>query len=116
MFKHPLIEDPKELKFCKPRVEPVPDLLLLLNPHHLSHCVHPPESFCRFLEPARHHGFLELLVMTLQVCKVLLNEEDILFVVRDPSMITGFIQVLTVPLRCLPKLTLPRDAALQPAR
>jgi hypothetical protein len=67
MFEHALIKNPKELKLRKPRLEPIPHLLFLLNPHHLSDCVHLPESFCRFLKPARHHEFLKLLVMTLQV-------------------------------------------------
>jgi hypothetical protein len=39
-------------------------LLFLLDSHHLSHCLHLPESFCRSLQPAIHHDFLELLVMT----------------------------------------------------
>jgi hypothetical protein len=74
MFEDPLIKDPKELKLRKPRLKPIPYLLFLLNPHHLSNSLHLPESFCRFLQPARHHDFLELLVMTLQVFKVLLNQ------------------------------------------
>ena len=64
MFEHPLIKHPKELKLREPRLEPIPYLLFLLDSHHLSHCLHLPESFCRSLQPAIHHDFLELLVMT----------------------------------------------------
>lgn len=67
MLEDPLVKDPKEFKLREPRLEPIPYLLFLLNPHHLPDSVHLTESACRFLEPARHHDFLELLVMTLEI-------------------------------------------------
>jgi len=67
VLEHPQVKDPKEFKLREPRLEPIPYLLFLLNPHHLPDCVHLPESVSRFLQPARHHGFLELQVMTLKI-------------------------------------------------
>jgi hypothetical protein len=67
VLEHPLVKEPKELKLRDPGLEPIPYLLFLLNPNNFPDCLHLTESACRFLQPARHHDFLELLVMTLEV-------------------------------------------------